>query len=160
MDHTFQKYLFRPYIMPDHVRLNGIQGPSNILIPGVGLSTHFNSVMLRLPNPPTYTQQKFTPEKSESTLDVETQIVTKNDNNSEQTGFGFKRANESEDESDDDIAKTNSKIVSDEVLKAFETPFFRTAVDNFEPLTKKFKSESHKSGKVVKKVQTNRLKFI
>jgi hypothetical protein len=110
-----------------------------------------------------YTHQKLIPEKSESGVALDTQIVPKNEigsKNSEQTGFGFKkeeRKNEESSSDDDDIDKSSSKIVNDEVLKAFQSPVIRTAVENFEPPTKKFKSETNKT---VKKFQNNRLKFI
>jgi hypothetical protein len=129
-----------------------------MLVPGFGLTTNFNSVMTRFASPPMYNHKKQITEKNDSEVVLDKQILPASEPippKNVQTGSGLKKLEDTE-EMEEEVDLSSSKIVSEEILKAFESPTVRIGEANYEPPSKKVKIE--KSNKPLKKI--NKLKFV
>lgn len=149
MDHAFQRQMFRPYFIPNHVRLTSFQLPSSNLMPGMGLAVSDPALMIPLHSESLYNHTKQLELKPEVAAKAEPQTIEEN----VQQGRG--KIEDNSEENSDDIDFNSSKAVSQNILNAFDKPVMRTAIVHYQP------AEVSNVGKKPKKsAKISKLKFV
>lgn len=153
MDHSLQRQLFRPYLIPNNVRLTSFQLPSSNLMPGMGLASANPSLMIPLHSESLFNHTKVVEAQPKVVSKFDTQKVLAEEPTFQQ---GSGKLHESE-ENTEDIDLNSGKQVSENILSAFQKPIMRTAVVEYKPPELVSKIEGKKTKKIP---QISKLKFV